>query len=101
EKAGFVKVDPARVHYHQPDFRPSAEIDASGGPQPVPFQLILRRVAREGERTMLIAEVRRGVRALYTMYRPQFRPQDMAHLALDVSKYPPGDAQVALIPPTA
>jgi len=101
EKAGFWKVDPSRVNYHQPDFRAPEEIDASGGPQPVSFQLLVRRVGREDERAISGAELRRIVRAMYAMYGAQFRPQDMAHPALDLEGYPPDDAMLALLPPTA
>ncbi len=101
EKAGFLKVDPARVQYHQPDFRAPEMIDASGGPRPLPFQLLLRRIGREDEHTISADEVRRIVRALYAMYGPQFRSQDMAHPSLDLAAYPPGDATLALLPPTA
>lgn len=99
ERAGFLKVDPARVRYHQPDFRAPQEIDATGT-QPVPFQLLLRRVGREDERTVAGGELRRIVRALYAMYGAQFRPQDMAHPALDLAAYPPDDAVLDLLPPT-
>ncbi len=101
EKAGFLKIDPTRVAYHQPDFRAPEVIDAEGGPRPVPFQLLLRRVGREGEGTITGGELRRIVRALYTMYGAQFRPQDMAHPALDLASLPAENADVALLPPTA
>jgi hypothetical protein len=100
EKGGFRKVDPQVVHYHQPDFRAPAEIDATGV-QPVPFQLCVRRVAEEARTVIMGAEVRRIVAALYGMYGPQFRPQDMAHPALDLTRYPPDDAAIPLLPPTA
>jgi hypothetical protein len=100
ERAGFMKVDPARVAYHQPDFRSAAAIDAAGGAaSPIPFLLLLRRVGREGEKTISGGEVRRVVRALYRMYGAQFRAKDMAHPALDLSSYPPEDAVLSLLPP--
>src|SRR5207245_9291530 len=49
EKAGFKKVDSEVVKYFQPDFRPPHQIDASGGPRPLSFGLVLRRVGREEE----------------------------------------------------
>ena len=101
ERAGFVKIDPRTVRYFQPDFRPPSEIDASGGARPLPFQLILRRVGRETQTTITGAEVRRIVRALYAMYGAQFRPQDMAHPALNLTQYPADNTEVALIAPTA
>lgn len=101
EKAGFLKADPQRVRYHQPDFRSPGEIDVSGGAQPVPFQLLVRRVDRERETKMPAAELRQIVAALYRMYGSQFRPQDMAHPALDLASYPERDEIVHLLPPTA
>jgi len=100
EKAGFVKVDPSRVNYHQPDFRAPMVIDVTGGPQPVRFQLLLRRVGREGDSEITGAELRRTVRAIYRMYGAQFRPQDMAHSALDLSHFPEDGEVLRLLPPT-
>ncbi len=100
ERAGFVKIDPRTVRYFQPDFRPHSEIDAAGGAHPLPFQLILRRVGRETLTTITGTEVRRIVRALYTMYGAHFRSQDMAHPALRLDHYPSGNTGVALIAPT-
>ena len=101
EQGGFRKIDPRVLHFHQPDFRAPAEIDASGGPQPVPFQLCLRLIGDDGAATITGARVRRIVAALYRMYGPQFRAPDMAHPALDLARYPADDAVIALLPPTA
>ena len=100
-RAGFRKVDPSVVRYHQPDFRSSAEIDASSGPKPVPFQLLLRKVGRENEESISAADVRRIVAALYEMYGRQFRPEDMRHPALNLDTYPSPEMKIALLPPTA
>jgi GNAT superfamily N-acetyltransferase len=100
ERAGYVKADPAVVHYHQPDFRAPADIDASGGPRPLPFQLVIRQIGREHERTVTGARLRRFVRALYTMYAAQFRPQDMAHPLLRLDGHPAAEASVPLVPPS-
>jgi hypothetical protein len=100
EKAGFKKVDPRAVQYHQPDFRAPEVIDATGGVQPVPFQLLLRQVRREHDETISGARVRAIVAALYDMYGRQFRPQDMRHPALDLAQYPAGAEPIALLPPT-
>jgi hypothetical protein len=100
EKAGFRKIDPARLAYHQPDFRSPAEIDAAGGPHPLPFQLILRRVGREHERVISGEEARRLARALYEIYGFHFRASDMAHPLLSLEGYPADDATIALVPPT-
>lgn len=101
ERAGFLKIAPASIHYFQPDFRPPAEIDASGGARPLPFQLIIRQIGRESETTINGERVRRLVRALYTMYGAQFRSQDMAHPSLSLATYPAADATVALLAPTS
>ena len=100
EKAGLVKIDPQLVDFHQPDFRTPAEIDASGGPRPVRFQLVIRRVGRERETAIRGAEVRALVQSLYDIYGPQFRPQDMAHPLLDLARLPADDVVVPLLPPT-
>lgn len=101
ERAGYLKIDPRAADYHQPDFRTPAAIDAGGGPRPLPFQLVIRRVGREAARTITGEEVRRIVQALYRMYSGQFRPQDMAHPAMGLEKYPADNARIALVPPTA
>ena len=100
ERAGFRKIDSGIVHYHQPDFRAPETIDATGGPRPLPFQLILRRVGREHERVITGEETRTLVRALYDIYRPQFRVPDMAHPLLSLDRYPPDRTLIPLLPPT-
>lgn len=67
ERAGFLKIDPRRVAYAQPDFRPADQIDSSAI-QPLPLALVVRRVGREHERAVAPAEVRRIVNALYSMF---------------------------------
>jgi hypothetical protein len=88
------------VNYHQPDFRAAALIDASGGARPLPFQLLVRRVQREHERAISGAELRRLVETLYDIFRPQFRPSDLAHPELSLENYPASDALIPLLPPT-
>ena len=102
ERAGYLKVDPAVARYHQPDFRPPADIDASGGPRPLPFQLIVRQVGREGERAVSSERLTRWIEALHTMYGAHFRAADMAHPHLSTQhlRRDPG-AEVALLPPTS
>lgn len=100
EKAGYKKVDPARVGYLQPDFRAHHEIDISGGPRPIPLGLILRRVGREEEDFITGAEVRRIASSLYKMYGTGFRPRDMAVVHASIESYPPPDEQIRLIAPT-
>lgn len=100
EKAGFKKVEPTALKYFQPDFRPPEEIDASGGPQPLPFGLILRRVGREQEQVIRGAEVREIVECLYRMYETSFREQDMAAVWRTLPEYPADETEVPLVPPT-
>jgi hypothetical protein len=100
EKAGFKKVAADRVNYFQPDFRSPAAIDASGGPQPLPFGLVIRRIGREHESTMRGAEVRQLVTSLYRMYATGFRDQDMRMLWEGMRAYPPDSAEVPLVPVT-
>ncbi len=100
EKAGFQKIDPAAVPYHQPDFRALEVIDATGGAHPLAFQLIVRRVEREAKQTISGREVRDLVNALYGIYAPQFRPADLAHPLLSTARFPADEAAVALLPPT-
>lgn len=94
-RAGFLKADPARVQYYQPDFRPPAEIDGAGGPQPVPFKLLLRRVGREHERELAPGALRTLVSDLYRMYAQGCRSRDLPSL----EGYPAeGDAPIRLLP---
>jgi len=100
QKAGFKKVDPAVVKYFQPDFRPPQQIDASGGPQPLPFGLVLRRVGREGEPFIHGAEIREIVECLYRMYGTGFRDQHMAAVWQNLQDYPDDQAKIPLLAPT-
>jgi len=77
-KAGFKKVNPTVVPYHQPDFRPPEIIDETGGPKPLPFALLLRNVGHETGQTITALSLRELVGALYTMYEREFRAPDMA-----------------------
>jgi GNAT superfamily N-acetyltransferase len=101
ERAGYRKIDPAVIDYRQPDFRPPAVIDAAGGPVPLRFQLIVRRVDREHEETITGGEVREIVERFYRMYAQEFRAQDMAPVWPLLDGYPPPNATIALLPPTA
>jgi hypothetical protein len=100
ERAGFRKIDPQLVKYFQPDFRPPAVIDVTGGPRPPPFQLIVRRVNREHERVIFGLEARQLVETVYDIYRPEFRASDMAHPWLSLGAYPSDEDVVPLVPPT-
>jgi hypothetical protein len=99
EKAGYRKIDPLAVAYRQPDFRPPAVIDATGGPRPVPLSLIVRRIGREDQTHVDGDEVRAIIAALRAMYARTARPADMAALAAD--PLPAATARIALVPPTS
>jgi hypothetical protein len=100
ERAGYLKLDPAMVRYFQPDFRLPSIIDADGCSRPLPFQLIVRRIARESESTLTGKSVRRIIRAIYEIYGAQFRPEEMRHPLVSIDRYPADGAVVPLIPPT-
>jgi len=76
-QAGFFMADPKVVDYLQPDFRSPVAIDESGGPKPLNFRLLVRRVGREREREMTGAQLQEIVLALYHMYGSSFRQKDM------------------------
>ena len=101
EKAGFLMVDPARVDYLQPDFRDPAEIDISGGPQPVPLCLVLRRVGLESGMSLDACEVHRVARSLYKMYGMEFRERDMRVVRDSLESYPPSGERIDLISPAS
>jgi len=100
EKAGYRKVDPARVNYLQPDFRPPREIDLSSGPQPIPLTLVVRRVGREAEEFITGSEVRHIAASLYKMYGAAFRAQDMAAVEATLADYPGDDEKIRLVLPS-
>jgi len=101
EKAGYLMIDPRRIHYLQPDFRPPDEIDLGGGPRPLSLGLIIRRVGRERELTISGAETFSIVEALYRMYGKTFRRRDMAAVLASLEGYPASDEVIDLLPPTA
>jgi GNAT superfamily N-acetyltransferase len=100
EKAGFKKVDSSAINYFQPDFRPPQEIDAGGGPHPLPFNLLVRRIGREDEPFVRGAEVREIVECLYRMYGAGCREKDMEGLWKGLNEYPVAEAKVALVEPS-
>lgn len=101
EKAGFKKIDPRAIDYFQPDFRPAAEIDAGGGPKPLPFGLVVRRVGLEQENVISGREVRQIVESLYAMYGAGFRESDMAVVWRMLESYPADQAEIRLVAPTS
>jgi len=101
EKAGYKKIDLTAFPYFQPDFRDPKTIDATGGPSPVPFSLIIRRIGREAEDHISSAEARWIVETLYKMYAVEFRPQDMQPMFERLDLFPKRAKRVNLVPPTS
>jgi len=100
EKAGYKKVDPTVIDYLQPDFRYPDEIDASGGPHPLPLDLLVRLVGDEGRSALRTDEVQGIVESLYRMYGVEFRPADMAVVWEHLAHFPRGAHSIALLPPS-
>lgn len=100
EKAGYLKVDPDRISYLQPDFGSPEQIDFAGGPRPLPLTLMVRRVGRESERQITGREVKSIVTALYKMYEGTFRARDMAEVWKTLDSYPGDDEIIDLVSPT-
>lgn len=100
EKAGYLKVDPSRIDYVQPDFGSPEQIDLAGGPKPLPLTLMVRRVGRETETLITGREVKSIVTALYKMYECTFRARDMAEVWKTLDGYPPDDEVITLVRPT-
>ena len=101
EKAGYLMIDPRKIHYLQPDFRAPDEIDLGGGPKPLSLALIVRRVGRENDLTISGAETLNIAEALYRMYGATFRQRDMVPLIASLQKYPASGEVIDLLPPTA
>ncbi len=95
-RAGFGCVDPEHVAYRQPDFRPAADIDATGV-KPLPLALMVRRIGAESETHIPGSELRAIVHALYTMYGVHQRDADMTTLWPRIDALPGGDEQVRLL----
>ncbi len=100
ERSGWLKIDPSRIHYMQPDFRAPGEIDLDGRTRPLPLSLIVRRVGRESETVITGREVRNLVESLYHMYGRGFRPSDMAPVYRSLEACPGPDERIALVAPT-
>lgn len=101
ERAGYRKIDPTAIRYLQPDFRPPLEINATGGPAPLPLDLLVRLVGEETRATLPASAVRGITESLYRMYAVGFRPADMAPLWRHLETFPPGETPIPLVPPSA
>ena len=100
EKAGFKMADPLRVNYLQPDFRSPVQIDASGGPQPLPLCLLFRHVGCDARNSLTGEEIRHAVKCLYKMYGAGFREIDMQVVYRSLDAFPANDEVVNLKSPT-
>jgi GNAT superfamily N-acetyltransferase len=99
ERAGFRKLDPAEAPYAQPDFRPAAAWPG-GVPQPLPLELVLRRVGREGEDAMPAAEVAAVVAAIYAVYGVHAPAAALDPLRAEAARWTARRASFRLLPPT-
>jgi GNAT superfamily N-acetyltransferase len=100
ERAGFQKVDPAAAPYAQPDFRP-AELLAGETPQPIPLNLVLRRVGREHEARMPAAELAAVVAAIYAVYAVHVPAAALEPLREAAGVWTAREPSFRLLPPTA
>ncbi len=99
-KAGFRKIDPARVPFLQPDFR-APELIAQDEERPLPLQLVVR-FRPEPERSVIDgATIREIVGGLYDMYALEFRPEFMRRVRASLDAYPPDAEEIALLDPVS
>jgi hypothetical protein len=101
QRAGFLKADPTRCNYHQPDFRDPDLIDAAGGAKPLPYGLILRCIGKEDCTHLSGRQLRGIIDALYAIYGQSFRPHDMEIARQTLGELPGDDETVNLLPPTS
>ncbi len=101
-RGGFDVIDPRHFPYRQPDFRDPAVIAATGN-TPVPFMLLLRRMGRERQARLPLAEARATMRMLYDEFAcfctPEFLQNslDLVLQRLD-ERRAAGKSDVALLP---
>jgi len=100
ERAGFQKVDPAAAPYAQPDFRPP-ELLAGATPEPVPLNLVLRRVGREHEPSMPALEAAAVVAAIYAVYAVHVPAAALDPLRAAAAAWTAREPTFRLLPPTA
>lgn len=102
EKAGFLAI-PSGHGYLQPDFRESSVIESDPeGPKPVALDLLFRRVGKEHELEMSVAELMVHIERIYAMHRRNIAPGHMAacQLWLDAFRNS-GPETYPLVPPTS
>lgn len=101
-RGGFDVIDPRHFPYRQPDFRDPAVIQATGN-RPVPFMLLLRRMGRERQARLPLAEASTTMRMLYDEFAcfctPEFLQNslDVVQARLD-DRAARGKPDVALLP---
>lgn len=100
EKAGYLKVDPARIGYLQPDFRPFSEIESSEV-VPVPMQILLRIVGRETDSSISCDLLLALLQTLYDMYELEMRPHHIAVARRCMEDLRVTPTPVSLLKPTA
>jgi len=101
-RGGFDAIDPRHFPYRQPDFRDPAVIQATGN-TPVPFMLLMRRMGRERQARLPIAEASAVMRLLYDEFACFCAPEFLQN-SLDVvlqrleERRSKGKPDVALLP---
>jgi hypothetical protein len=101
-RGGFDAIDPRHFPYRQPDFRPKAEIEATGD-RPHPFMLLLRRIGRERAARLPLQEARAVMKLLYDDFET-FCEENHLATSLDVvlsrldEREKRGKTDVALLP---
>jgi hypothetical protein len=98
-RAGFQTVDPSAAPYAQPDFRPP-DVLARAAPRPLPLDLVVRRVGREGERSMPAAEVAAVVDAIYAVYGAHVPAVALDPLRAAASRWTSSQPRFRLLPPS-
>ncbi len=73
-RGGFDVINPRHFPYRQPDFRDPEEI-AQTGNHPVPFMILVRRIGREKQATLPIAEARAIMNLLYDDFECHCSPE--------------------------
>lgn len=92
----YLPIDPNKVSYLQPDFRPPEQIDAEGGPKPLPLTLLIKQIGHEKESSIKADTVRHIVTCLYRMYGTGMLKKHMQCVYDSLSFYPTGNEPVSL-----
>ncbi len=77
-RGGFDAMNPRHFPYLQPDFRDPDEILLTGN-RPLPFMILVRRMGREREATMPIAEASAIMRLLYDDFACHCEPEHLEY----------------------